>query len=76
MLTMLIVPVGAVSCFADGEKDIKSVFDIMRKGNVSKTRADIVLLKDGRYSAQMSLFGEDGQQLGKKQASSLTEQSE
>ena len=68
MLTMLIAPVGAVSCFADGEKDVKSAFDIMREGNVSKFQADIVLLKDGRYLAQMSLFGEDGQYLGTEEA--------
>ena len=71
-LIMLIAPMGAASCFADGGKYNKLFFDTMRELKLGKTRSIVVLMEDGRYFSEVDLFGEDGSYIGTQES---TEQS-
>lgn len=74
MLTMLIAPVGAVSCFADGGQGSNAVF-VQRVEQMPDVaiQASIVVDENGNYDGNLDFLGEERTYLGSISLSELPE---
>ena len=55
-LAMLVVPIGSISCFADGGRDVEALVDL-ENADLDTILISIVFNIDGRYKANFDFFG-------------------
>lgn len=61
-LVMLIAPVGAVSCFANGgsEDELMSIIELMKEQQLGKVKIIATMFIDGRLDVGIVCLGRDG----------------